>query len=234
MTDSAQKLSQTLHRGLDILEAVAAGCASPAQIAERLSLSRSTTYRLAALLAERGHLNAGGHGYKLGPRMFALGASAARAVDLPRLAQPILEGLTRDTGDAANLGVRDGDEVIYVAQSPGTRRLVVRHGVGARNRLRQTAMGQALMLDSDDEAGETPEWTAVMRQARTRGLGFHRDEFGDAIVCIAAPVRDAAGAIVAAISLSTIPQYLDDERLERLRGQVREAGQALSRRIGGE
>lgn len=234
MSENAQKLSQTLHRGLDILEAVAAGCASPAQIAERLSLSRSTTYRLAALLAERGHLNTGDRGYQLGPRMFALGASAARAVNLPRLAQPILEGLTRDTGDAANLGVRDGDEVIYVAQSPGTRRLVVRHGVGARNRLRQTAMGQALMLDTAHGADETPEWRDAMRQARASGLGFHRDEFGDAIVCIAAPVRNVAGEIVAALSLSTIAQYLDDGRLERIRVLVAEAGMALSRRIGGE
>ncbi|MBI1683628.1 IclR family transcriptional regulator [Caulobacter hibisci] len=233
MTDASHKLSQTLHRGLDILEAVAAGCVSPAQIAERLSLSRSTTYRLAALLAERGHLDAGGQGYRLGPRMFALGASAARAVDLPRLAQPILERLTRDTGDAANLGVRDGDEVIYVAQSPGTRRLVVRHGVGARNRLRQTAMGQALMLDAVDDQ-ETPEWRDILRRARVHGLGFHRDIGGDDIVCISAPVRDAAGAIVAAISLSTIPQYLDDARLEDVRALVRQAGLALSRRIGGE
>ena len=63
--------------------------ASYAQIAERLSLSRSTTYRLAALLAERGHLDAGGHGYKLGPRMFALGASAALAQSAPEPARTV-------------------------------------------------------------------------------------------------------------------------------------------------
>ncbi|MFT4254219.1 MAG: IclR family transcriptional regulator C-terminal domain-containing protein, partial [Caulobacter sp.] len=110
---------------------------------------------------------------------------------------------------------------------------VVRHGVGARNRLRQTAMGQALMLDTACDADETPEWRAVMRQARARGLGYHRDEFGDAIVCIAAPVRDAAGAIVAAVSLSTIPQYLAEDRIDELRRLVEDAGRALSRRIGG-
>ncbi len=212
MTGDDQRASQTLHRAIDIIDAVAEGCGAPAELAARLGLSRSTAYRLSTLLAERGYLELGQRGaYHLGARMFALGQSAARAVDMPRLAQPILDELARATGDAANLGVRDDEEIIYLAQSPGTRRLTVRHRVGDRNTLRDTALGQALLQG---------------------GPGFHRDEFGDGVVCVAAPVRDASGAVVAAISLSTIPQYLAEGRLEQVERLVVEAARTLSGALG--
>ena len=60
----------------------------------------------------------------------------------------------------------------------------------------------------------------------------HIDEEGDRICCVASPVRDASGEIVAAISLSSIPQYMSAERLEQAGRSVIEGADAISHRLG--
>ena len=228
----ARSGSQTLQRGMDVLEAVASGCASPAEIAERLSLTRTTTYRLLKHLTDRRYLAVTGGRYGLGPQLLALSRCADETLDLTTVAGPVIDRLARETGEAVNLGVRTGRHVLYIYQAPGTRRLTVRHRVGDRNRLERTALGQALMLDGD-EAVSDAGWTEQLRSARERGFGLHHDDGGDGIICVAAPIRDAGGAIVAALSVSSIPVYADAARLPVIADAVRAAATSVSMELGG-
>jgi DNA-binding IclR family transcriptional regulator len=239
----ADRASQTLHRALDILEAVAEGAHSLKAFEERVGLTRSTTHRLASALVDRGLLSAVGRDYRLGGRLVQLGHQAGERLGLADVARPVLAALSAETQDATNLGAMAGDEVLYVAQVQGRRRLEIRHRVGDRNLIRDTALGRALLIDSPPERWaalfsdnpKAPEAAAFQRDmtaARGTGHALHLEDGGDSIRCIAAPIRDASGAIVAAISLSSVPQYMDEARMAELTPQVVAAALEIGLALG--
>jgi DNA-binding IclR family transcriptional regulator len=231
--DKAERVSQTLLRALDILDAARGGPVALTELERRLGLTRSTAHRLASALVDRRLLTHDARkGYRLGPKLMDLGFQARESTSLAAVAQPVLDGLSQTMEDASNLGVPDGDHVVYIARSPSRRRVAVRHQVGDRNRISTTALGRALMLDASTES-----WTAYFPDepqpaAKAIGAAWHFDEAGDCIRCVAAPIRDASGAIVAAVSLSSIPQYMPEDRMALAEREVVDAANAISRRLG--
>ena len=228
-----ERSSQTLTRALDILDAVRGGPIGLPDLERQLGLSRSTVHRLATALVERRLLSHDHRkGYRLGPRLMDLGFLAQEAIDLATVAQPTLDAISQRTDDATNLAIRDGGDVVYVARSASRRRVVVRHRIGDRNRIADTALGRALLLDASSDAWAEyfppKELTLAIRDGFTR----HIDENGDRICCVAAPIRDASGAIVAALSLSSIPQYMTSERLEQAGQCVIDGAGTISRQLG--
>ena len=241
--------TQTLARGLDILNAVAEGFTGVAEIAEALQLSRSTVHRLAATLVEHRYLNfAPRMGYSLGPRLLELGFLAGRQMSLPRLARDHLENLAMSTGDTVHLAVMDGAKALYLDKIPGRRRVEISSRVGERQPLRSTGIGKALILDYpesrwreiyefEDREGyryniDYSLWLKRMRDYAANGYAFDIEENEDRIRCVAAPIRDAGGAISGAISVSSAAQYMDEARMHRLTFEVKDAATAVSRDLG--
>src|SRR5579862_2894976 len=102
--------SQTLIRGLDVIELVADGPIALGELADRLGLTRSTTHRLASALVDRRYLRfVPRSGYSLGPKLLELGFRVRDELDLPRVAGPHLEKLALLTEDTVHLGVLDRD-----------------------------------------------------------------------------------------------------------------------------
>ena len=225
--------SQTLTRALDILDAARGGPIVLTELERRLGLSRSTVHRLATALVERRLLTHDARkGYRLGPKLVGLGFQARESTSLAAIAQPVLDALSQSMDDATNLAVRDGDDIVYIARSPSRRRVAVRHQVGDRNLIADTALGRALVLDASAEDWRT--YFPHEDQQAAAGVGYarHLDEEGDCICCVAAPIRDASGATIAALSLSSIPQYMSEGRLEIAGGHVVAAADTISRRLG--
>lgn len=233
-TGKAERSSQTLTRALDILDAVRGGPINLPDLERQLGLSRSTVHRLATALVERRLLSHDHRkGYRLGPRLMDLGFLAHEATDLAAVAQPTLDAISQRLDEATNLAVRHGDDVVYIARSPSRRRgVMVRHRVGDRNRIRDTALGRALMLDAPQDIWDDYFRPEELRLATRERFTRHIDENGDRIYCVASPIRDASGAIVAALSLSSIPQYMTPERLEEGGRSVIEGAATISRRLG--
>jgi DNA-binding IclR family transcriptional regulator len=75
-------------------------------------------------------------------------------------------------------------------------------------------------------------WLKRMRSYARSGFAFDMEENEDRIRCVAAPVRDATGAIVGAISVSSAAQYMDDARMKRLTRAVRASALAISQDLG--
>ncbi len=101
--------SQTLVRGLDVLDAVAQGAANLAMLAATLKLNRSTTHRLAATLVEQRYLSFTPRvGYALGPKLLELGYMALDQLSFPRIARNHIDALAADNGDTVHLGVLGG------------------------------------------------------------------------------------------------------------------------------
>lgn len=241
--------SQTLTRGLDVLEAVASGINSLAQLSAVLKLNRSTTHRLASTLVERRYLSfAPRYGYGLGAKALEVGYQARLQLNIPRVAREHLERLAAKTGDTVHLGVLDGTRALYLDKLPGRRRVEISSRVGEVQPLRSTGLGKALLLDESEArlrelyrcengrgqpyAVSETAWLRRMRDYAKHGYTFDLEENEDRIRCVAAPVRDSSGKIKAAISVSSAAQYMDDRRMKALIDDVRAAAQQISCELG--
>jgi DNA-binding IclR family transcriptional regulator len=241
--------SQTLVRGLDVLEAIASGVSSLAELEEAVRLNRSTAHRLAATLVERRYLTfASGSGYGLGAKSLELGYRAKAQLSIPRVARDHLEKLAAKTHDTVHLGVLDENRVLYLDKLPGNRRIEISSRVGERQPVRSTGLGKALLLDEDEarlrefyrcENGNgqpyqvsESAWMRRMGDYAKRGYAFDMEENEDRIRCVAAPLRDATGEIKAALSVSSAAQYMNDARMEALVEDVCRTAKRISRELG--
>ncbi len=112
--------SQTLLRGLDVLDAVAAGASDLPSLSAALGTTRSTTHRLAAALVERRFLTfVPREGYRLGPKLMELGFRAQATMAVAQVARPHLERLSETCEDTIHLGVLDGEWALYLDKIPG-------------------------------------------------------------------------------------------------------------------
>jgi len=244
----SQPGSQTLLRGLDVIDAVIDGPITLADLAARLGLTRSTTHRLATALIDRRYLTFVPRlGYHFGPKLLELGFLAQQQTDVVQVARPHLEQLAAATEDTVHLGVLDSERALYLDKIPGRRRVEISSRVGDRQPLTSTGLGKALLLDDDagqwrklfeeDHATGGPQtdyaiWEERMRNYVDVGRAFDLEENEDLIRCVAAPIRDASGRIVAAISVSSAAQYMADARMQALSDDVRGTATAISRDLG--
>ena len=238
--------SQTLMRGLDLIESVASRTKTLAELEGDLGLAKSTLHRLASALVDRGYLAFTPRaGYRLGPKLLELGFMAQAQADLVQVAREHLERLAADTEDTVHLGVLSDGQALYLDKVAGSRRITISSRVGDRQPLSSTGLGKALMLDRPesfwrerfdaeqaDGADLRDQWIERMRGYQQAGRSFDLEENEDRIRCVAAPVRDASGGIVGAISVSGAAQYMDDARMDALSSTVREAAAAIGRELG--
>jgi DNA-binding IclR family transcriptional regulator len=246
--------TQTLLRGLAILEAAAGGARDLRAFCAALGTTRSTTHRLVSSLVQARYLRQAQGGYLLGPKLIELGTIALEQMPLTAVARPHLETLAERTHDTIHLGVRDGDDVLYIDKIPGTRGLEMRSRVGHRMPLASTGIGKAMMLDLSTEQwrelcaasqralagvnfkpGNQPDevvFVQRMSHYATRGYAFDLEENETSIRCVAAPVRDASGAIVAALSVASTIPYMPHERMEELVPVVQGAARGISADLG--
>ena len=240
--------SQTLFRGLDVLDVVAEGPIGLSELAERLELTRSTTHRLAAALVDRRYLTfVPREGYSLGPKLLELGFKARDEMDIPRVARPHIERLAALAEDTTHLGVLEGRRVFYLDKINGQRRVVISSRVGELQPVSSTGLGKALILDRTEadwtefyqaeQAFHRPDatlerWLARMRRYAELGYAFDLEENEDQIRCVSAPIRDVEGRIVAAISVSSAAQYMSDQRMDELALDVLATARAVSADLG--
>ncbi len=241
--------AQTLFRGLEVLTRVSKGDNTLGKMAKSLQLNKTTVHRLATTLVEADFLSfSPREGYALGTKLLQLGYAASQQITLTRVSHDHLRQLSADTGDTVNLGVLDRDQVHYIDKIPGTRRIEVRCVVGERQPLRHTGLGKALLLDEPEdvlrevflrEAAIFPryrydlrQWLDVMKHYSEEGYALDLDENEDHIRCVAAPIRDIGGKIIAAVSVSSVAQYMDDARIQLMKGYVKEATLKISREFG--
>lgn len=240
--------SQTLLRGLEVLEVVANGVTNLGNLSERLGLTKSTTHRLASALVDQRYLTfTHREGYSLGPKLLELGYLASQQMDIPRLARPHLEALSASSMDTVHLGILRDGSALYLDKISGTRRINIGSRVGERHPLATTGLGKALLLDEPEETWRAyldselgpkegkaawPAWAEKMKRYTALGHAFDLEENEKGIRCVAAPVRDVSGAIVAAISCSSAAQYMDDTRMESLSDDVKRTAVAISEELG--
>jgi DNA-binding IclR family transcriptional regulator len=241
-------LVPALDRGLRILALFtpARPAWAPAEIARMLGLSRSTVFRLLHTLERHGLITRPGEReVRLGPAVLGLGHAFTAGRDLVELARPVLERLRDETGVSTHLGVLEGTVVLYLARAASRQVVISNIGVGARLPAGRTTMGRVLLAAAPEaarraalQAGAAPsdwaEFSAMLEADAARGVVVARSAYEPGMVSVAAPVRDHAGHVVAAVNASAPEAVLKlAEGETRVAPLVRRAAAALSAALGG-
>lgn len=242
--------SQTLFRGLRILDVVAQGKRSMPEIAAATGLAFSTAHRLASALVQERYLSFEPRkGYRLGSKLMELGFAAYRESDLTQVARASLEELARLTEDTVHLAVLEAEQVVYLDKIGGKRSIEISSRIGGRKPVCTTGVGKALILDQGPDSwrahflrehGGTPQesqmdsWMLSMNQYSRDGHAFDLGEDAPQIRCVAAPVYAAGGGILAAISVSSTVDYTDEARLVELAPVVQATAAKISRQFGAQ
>jgi len=241
---------QSLDRGLAILEAVAAS-SQPVPLKELtglIGIDRSSVFRLANTLRQRRFLAnpKDSKDYILGPTAWRLSRRYGRNL-LGTFFHHYLQELTARLGETSHFAVREGVEVFFIDHQIPTGRVVSVAGqTGEFAPLHCTAHGKALLADFDLNGlkrlfGEAPlhaytrnTITTVTKLARVCGRvradGFAIDdgEYIEEVRCVAAPIRDPQGEIVASVGISSPVTRLHAKRIARAAAEVKASAQAIS------
>jgi DNA-binding IclR family transcriptional regulator len=240
-----------VDRTLDLLEALARiGPASLAALAESAGCTRTAGFRLLRTLQARGFaIQDEARGlWRLGARWNVLGRAASEQGALAATAMPILAQLGKATGENVYLTVREGmeSETVAIYQTDPTLRMYSE--VGRRGALH--AGSNRLLLAFAPEPVQTqllaqrlnrftpatrtdPTWIAAdLQRIRNRGYLITSDEVVAGAVGIAAPVRDAAGTVVAALYIASPSMRMRPPRPRAVLPQVIEAANRLSEALG--
>lgn len=248
-----QNTTQSVQRALSLLDAFDRD--TPAmgvtQLAARVGLHKSTTYRLASTLAAEGFLRQDGvtGQYSLGDRLYRIAATFAEHDPLLREGHEVLQGLRNACGHMTSLGILDQEQVLFVLVLEAT--LAVRAAAmhaGDRLPLSATAAGKVLLADlAPQQAGAIlqrqglPRLTprsktspqALLRelaQVRRDGIGWSREESAVGLLALAAPVR-ANGKTVAALGLTCPIGLVSEANLDELARRLGQAATDLSTRL---
>lgn len=243
---------EALHRGLRVLEAFSEenDSLSLMEIADAVKLDKSTAFRFVYTLQDLGYLqrDEATKRYRPGIKMLELGFSALESFDLAQVAKPHLAELARESGEAANLAVRDGIEIVYVLHIGSAQIVGVHMRVGKRLPLHCSSMGKAHLLDHSYEevrkllgAGPykahtaqtltTPDalW-ADLELGHWKGYTVSDEEMVVGARSLAAPVRNRDSHIVAALNVSVSSARFSRQELEdRFAQPVLEAARQVSR-----
>ena len=243
---------QSLDRGLSILEAVARST-NPVPLGaltDLLGIDRSSVFRLATTLKRRGFLANpySRKDYILGPSIWRLSRKYDWSNVLITFSHEHLKTLADKTGETAHLAVREGRSALFIDHySPNNHIIVVSGQTGELIPLHCTAHGKALLTDCDLPTlkaifgastlqARTPRTIVSLPQlakacAAAKAEGFTTDnaEFQDEIRCVAAPIRDRDGMIVASIGISAPIARLPQERYAAAARQV----SAIAKEISG-
>lgn len=221
-------MGSSLDKAFDLVDLVAAGVSTLSELASASGLPRSTTHRLLADLVQRRILDRNARTYSLGVRLLQLGEQVRRQLRLPVLAEGPMRRLAAETQETTHLGILEGSHVLYVAKVDGGRGLQMASYVGLRSPAQTTAMGKVLVAHLPEaEWGQhfldlapatmysitDPDlFLTELNTVRKQGFSLDREENEIGIRCVAAPILDARGDVVAAVSLSGASVFITEER----------------------
>jgi IclR family KDG regulon transcriptional repressor len=246
---------KVLQRGMKVLDALLEARAplSLEQVCAHTGLPKSTAYRIIVNLLQGHYLVDTEKGYWLGLKMLRFGAVVEEKLDLVQQASPFLLELWDQAKETIHLAVLDGDlRVVYLQKLP-TQHAVgpIMSRVGSTAPMHCTALGKAIAafrpedeichwirthgLEPFTEATITDEdaFLHELHEIRSRGYTIDNGEFEASVRCVAAPIRDRTGSVIAAVSIcgpdTRMPVPLIDSSMAM---QVIETASHISQALG--
>jgi IclR family transcriptional regulator, KDG regulon repressor len=218
-----------------------------------LGYHKSSVQRILATLEQEGFLSRvtpRRNEYRLGPDILFLGNVAEICLDLRSIARPILVDLVHRARETCYLCVAEQDECLYIDKVECSQPVRIINQVGQRNPMHCTGVGKALMSGMGDEAidrlietrglnahtrntiTDRKQLRRVIAGIRRQGIALDNEELDLGVKCVAAPIKDRSGAVVAAISLSGPAQRFTPAAVRRFEKDVKAASIAISKALG--
>jgi len=246
---------QALQRGLKVLDALLES-GSPLnlqQICAYTELPKSTAFRVIVNLLHGQYLTETEQGYWLGLKMLRFGALVEEKLDLIQQARPFLLQLRDQANETVHLAVLDDElRVVYLEKLPTQQAVgLMVSRIGSTAPLHGTALGKAMAAFRPED--EIRQWVRTaglkaltdatitdqdtflreLRKVRTQGYAFDNGEFEASVRCVAAPIRDRTGGVIAAVSISGPATRMPVPLIgSSMAAQVLETAQRISQALG--
>jgi len=258
LNSKSQNLVQTIERASQILDILGQSQhgTSIRELSTKINLPKGTIHRLLSSLLYFGYVRQEPktRNYFLGFKLVELGNLLLGQLDLRKEAEHFLRDLAEGTNETVHMVVMDRDEVVYIEkveleQQSGGLRMASR--VGLRNPIHSCAVGKVLLADFPDEAldhflkgknfmkrtentiTDPVQLKEHLKSVKKQGFAIDDEENEKGIRCVAAPVRNGVGKVVAAISISG-PAFRVTRKVvqESLKKEVMETAFKISQRLG--
>ncbi len=220
------------------------------EIAGALPLARTTVHRILYSLERLGYIerDTQSENYQLAPKFYELTGPAVHFRRLQSVAKTVMQNLLLRFGETVNLGVLDEGQVAYidVLQSPSALRIAA--VPGERNPVHSTALGKVLLAFlPDEEVAAVLDLHPMVRMTsktitqkkhfiehlaavREQSVAFDMEENLSGVICVAAPIFDQSGRVLAGVSVSG-PSPRMEPKLDQVREEIRAAASATSRML---
>ncbi|CAM3505883.1 IclR family transcriptional regulator [Isoptericola cucumis] len=222
------------------------------EIVAAVHLPKATVHRILATLVDRDFIRvtAGGE-HVPGPKVLSLAGRAYDRIDVSSIVQPYVDDLVRRVQCTVHVGVRSGDEIIYLVRTDSDKPYRMPSRVGAAIPLHTSAIGKSILarLDDDELVRFVNRAGLVRRTARTLttlkalraevadirrdGHAFDREENVPGVVCIGTALRDHTGHSNYGLSISTLALEHTEEQLVAMAGDLHKAAADITYALGG-
>jgi IclR family transcriptional regulator, KDG regulon repressor len=249
-----ERLIQSIERAADVLELFLTTSPelSVKDISEKLQLSKSTVHGIIKTLEHRGYLqqNPDDLKYKLGIKLFTLGNFFGKHLDIGNIARPIIRDLVNELNETVHLVTLQRDEVIYIEKVDGPRALTIYSHTGKRAPVHCTGVGKAILAHLSEKEADRLLSTAsldaftgytmtdineIKKQfvsIRETGYAVDDEEIELGLKCIAAPIFNHQGNVIASISCAAPKVRLNEEKLPKVIAGIKSAATEVSRSLG--
>jgi len=222
------------------------------EISEKLGFYPSTIHRILDTLKHWGYVEQNSHTqkYQLGLKALELGMVKLHQMDLVREATPYLKELVNQCNETVHLGVLEEGEVLYLAKEESSQTIRMISYVGKRAPLHCTALGKVLLTYlsaeerkkilgekvlprlTENTITDKRELEKELGKVREQGFALDREENEKDVRCVAAPIRNYQGEVIAAISISSPIFRIDKNVQNNLNKALLEISKKISKRLG--
>jgi IclR family acetate operon transcriptional repressor len=246
---------QSVMRAISVLNALAASNEglTLTEISHTVTLPPSTVHRLLTTLQQTRYVrfDTDRSAWQIGVTCFSVGNAFLRSRDLVTITRPYLRRLMEESGETANLAVRDNLEMVYLAQAECREMMRALAKPGARVPIAGSAAGKTLLARMpEDEVGRVlgasglntrtrktidalPRMLKELKQVRGRLYAIDDEEHAVGLRCVAAAVFDHLGEPLGAISVSGPTARITNDRIAPLGAMVRNVAREATTALGG-
>jgi DNA-binding IclR family transcriptional regulator len=221
------------------------------ELSRRLGVAKSTVHRLVTTLVSEGMLeqNPDNDKYRLGIALFGLGALVRRRMDVSNEARPYLFALREMTNETVHLAILDGTEIMYVYNLESTHAIRMRSDIGVRKPAYCTAEGLAMLAFQPDDIvdqvvrnglrartsqtiTDADRLVKALDAIRQRGCAIEDEDSEIGMRCLAAPIRNDTGDVVAAVGVAGPVSRLSKKAVASFIPHVINTAASISVRLG--
>lgn len=247
-----QNTIKSLDRALGVLSELAkVESVTLSELAQRMKESPATLYRVLTTFSLHGitEMDEATQTWHIGPEAYQIGSAFLRRTSLIDVSRPIMRTLMEETGETANLGIEKNGAVLFVSQVETNAPIRAFFAPGTLSAMHASGIGKALLAHLDETRlkrfaarglesftphtlSDPQALAADMVTTRARGYALDDQEKNLGMRCIAAPILNAYGEVVAGISVSGPTTRVTPDQVDHLAQSVMRAARDVSTALG--